>query len=217
MTSRCKTDTAKSIGIVIIGRCRFNVPAVSSSVSHFGSTKQTGTAGETAGNTVVCAPSSRQSAVISSSRCRHRRQWLDGRHPEYVDRNRPVRNMMPSLGTPCAAVVTLGVGLLFAAGPCRSSVFDGCERAAAGNVTTAAECVGKLLLDTLTKVSEDPKGFFEANVSTAPGPTTPALGSPKSPVGFDRDKQILPRPRDCRINFRSTRISNVSDINYFYV
>lgn len=103
--------------------------------------------------------------------------------------------MTPSLGTPCAAVVaSLAVVLLSAAGPCRSSVFDECERAATGNVT-AAECVGKLVLDTLTKASEDPKGFFEANVSTALSVTAP---------GWRRSRQTDPRSLDdCRLSIHS--------------
>lgn len=43
-----------------------------------------------------------------------------------------------------------------------SSVFDQCDRRHTNQ--TAQECVGKLLLDTLTKVTEDPANFLKINV-----------------------------------------------------
>jgi len=67
--------------------------------------------------------------------------------------------------------VVVAFAVLVAIRGSQSFIFDQCgigpdttTRQTAGNLT-AQECVGKLILDTLTKASEDPESFFKANVS----------------------------------------------------
>lgn len=68
--------------------------------------------------------------------------------------------------------VALAVALALISGGSESFLFDQCGLRNASPLTnsTAQECVGRLILDTLTRASEDPDGFFRVNVSTACGP-----------------------------------------------
>lgn len=69
-----------------------------------------------------------------------------------------------SLHLGLVALAMFSASVLFVRGA-QSFVFGQCDRRHTN--LTAQECVGRVILDTLTKVTEDPENFLRTNVSTA--------------------------------------------------